>query len=147
MQGILTCLESVYSGERILMTSAAMRTEVLPGKIPPSVAEDFERFLSRKNVVVVDIDPRIGELSGKLRDFYINQSKLDGKRQLAPMDAIHLATAIHYEADAFHTFDDGGEGARKSRSLLSLNGNVAGHDLVICKPPVSGQLVLLELMP
>jgi hypothetical protein len=40
-------------------------------------------------------------------------------------DAIHLATAILYRADEFHTFDD---------QLIGLSGNVGGHRLIVCKP-------------
>jgi integrase len=50
--------------------------------------------------------------------------------------AKHLASAIHFEVDEFHTFDEGKKGGR---SLLSLDGDVAGHRLRICKPPV-GQM-------
>jgi predicted nucleic acid-binding protein len=142
MQGVFICLEAIQANEIVMMTSAIMKTEVLPGKIPPDVRSTFERFLCRRNVLVVDFDLRIGELSGELREFYATQAKVDGEPSLATADAIHLATAIHYAADAFYTFDDGGEGARKSRSLLSLNGNVGGHQLAVCKPPVKGQLRL-----
>jgi hypothetical protein len=54
-------------------------------------------------------------------------------------DAIHLATAIHYNADEFHTFDGSKprtpRDKRYTRSgLLLLDGNVAGHGLTVCKP-------------
>jgi predicted nucleic acid-binding protein len=142
MQGVSICLEAIQADEIIMMTSAMMKAEVLPGKIPPDVRSTFERFLCRRNVVLVDVDLRIGELSGELRDFYVKQAKVDGEAPVEAADAVHLATAIHYGADAFYTFDEGGEGARRSRSLLSLNGNVGGHQLVVCKPPVKGQLRL-----
>jgi len=142
MQGVFLCVEAINNNEITVMTSVIMKTEVLPGKIPPAVTESFHRLLCRRNVVLVDVDPRIAELAGQLRDFYVEQARRDGEPSLTFADSIHLATAIHYTADAFYTFDDGGEGARKSRSLLSLNGDVGGHQLVVCKPPVKGQLKL-----
>jgi hypothetical protein len=39
--------------------------------------------------------------------------------------SFHLATAIVYRVDEFHTFDSGGSG--KSLGLLSVSGNVGGH--------------------
>jgi hypothetical protein len=40
--------------------------------------------------------------------------------------AQHLATAIAVHVDEFHTFDED--------DLITKSGNVAGHNLVICKP-------------
>lgn len=48
-------------------------------------------------------------------------------------DAIHLASAILYDATEFHTFDGARAGANKA-GLLTLDGNVAGHRLKICAP-------------
>ena len=48
-------------------------------------------------------------------------------------DAIHLASAILYEATEFHTFDGVRSGVNKG-GLLTLDGNVAGHRLRICAP-------------
>ena len=50
-------------------------------------------------------------------------------------DALRLATAILYRADKFHTFDE--SNGRNSLGLLPLSGNVAGHNLTICKPIAS----------
>jgi hypothetical protein len=89
-------------------------------------------------VQLLDNDLRVSALAREIREYYEAQSKIDGLPRLTTPDAIHVATAIHYKADAFWTFDDGGYGGR---SLLSLNGNVAGHPLVVCKP-VATQLRL-----
>lgn len=72
-------------------------------------------------------------LAGEIRDYQRKSSKKDAIKNIRVPDAIHLASAIHYEAAEFHTFDgarrDGGVG-----KLLTLDGNVAGHRLRICTP-------------
>ena len=70
---------------------------------------------------------------------------------LAGTDAIHLATAIHYEAYEFHTFDGCRPGKPRNKDkkrcgLLQLNGDVAGHRLAVCKPSAQ-QLSLLKGVP
>jgi hypothetical protein len=65
-------------------------------------------------------------LAQEIRVFYRQRNK-----KLSVPDTTHLATAIHYRVDALYTFDED--------DLLPLNGNVAGHDLVICKPPLPRQ--------
>src|SRR5204863_497117 len=79
-------------------------------------------------------DPRIASLLADIKSFCRKLNSKDGRGELTDFDATHLATAIHYRASAFHTFDNGG---RRARGLLELNGNVAGYPLVICKPPLS----------
>jgi len=57
-------------------------------------------------------------------------------------DAIHLATAITYEADEFHTLDGAGK-KKRSTDLLKLGTKIAGrYNLLICKPegPQAGLL-------
>ena len=45
----------------------------------------------------------------------------------------YVASAIHYNASEFHTFD-GKRTGKNNGGLLTLNGNVAGHRLKICSP-------------
>jgi len=54
MQGVFLCVEAINNNEITVMTSVIMKTEVLPGKIPPAVTESFHRLLCRRNVVLVD---------------------------------------------------------------------------------------------
>jgi PIN domain len=61
-----------------------------------------------------------------------NHYAAKGKKTLSAPDAIHLATAILYRADEFHTFDS--DGSSRSLGLLPLSGDVGGHRLIICKP-------------
>jgi hypothetical protein len=52
---------------------------------------------------------------------------------------IHLATAVLYRADEFHTFDD---------QLIAFSGNVGGHKLIVCHPETkSPQLDLRKPKP
>lgn len=48
-------------------------------------------------------------------------------------DAFHLATALHYTVNEFHTLDGSGRHGRRT-DLLKLNGNVAGARLIIVQP-------------
>jgi hypothetical protein len=48
-------------------------------------------------------------------------------------DAFHLATALHYTVNEFHTLDGSGRHGRRT-DLLKLNGNVAGARLLIVQP-------------
>ena len=124
----------------ILVTSSLTRGEILETRIGDEAASKFQDFLKRPNVVEASADPRVTSLSSKIRDYY-QARKEAGKstKTLAVPDAVHLATAILYEVNQFHTFDDGKKS--KHLGLLGLSGTVAGHPLVICKPqPAQGRL-------
>jgi len=134
MDGVLEYVYLVEAKKVKLITSTLTRTEVFEANLTSEVREKYSKLLSRRNVQLIDADLRVTELARDLREYYQSQSNIDGLPGLTTADAIHLATAIHYKVDEFHTFDNGKKGGR---SLLSLNGNVAGHHLTICKPPVS----------
>lgn len=133
MQGLHEVVAEADSGNAVIVTSTIVRGEVLPSTMDADARTRFEGFLKRSNVLEAAVDPRISTLMGELRDYYKVQ-KDAGKitKALGGMDAVHLATAIHYDVDEFHTFDSGGKG--KQLGLLGLSGNVAGHTLIICKP-------------
>lgn len=133
MDGLRECLEKVEKGEVDLIISGMYEVEVLH-KSKPEVADKLIRILRRPNVSIMPVDIRVLQLAGIIRQYYVELKATDGKPALEQSDAIHLATAIHYQVDEFYTFDDG---KKKSRSLLSLDGNVAGHSLKIRKPPVT----------
>jgi predicted nucleic acid-binding protein len=127
MDGVRDCFEKVERGEIVLIVLRNMLfTEVKLKTL--DVADKFSQLMSRKTVEIPSLDLRVDRLATELRDYY---SK-NGKKELYRNDSLHLATAIHYKADAFYTFDNGKKGGI---SLLSLNGSVAGHPLLICKPP------------
>jgi predicted nucleic acid-binding protein len=131
MDGIYECVEEVEQNRVYLFTSVATVTEVFETDLSVEIKEMYSRLLKRRNVQRMDTDLRVSELAQKIREFYVLQNRTDNRGKLSHADAVHLATAIHYSADELWTFDDG---RHRGRGLLELNGNVAGHELVICKP-------------
>jgi predicted nucleic acid-binding protein len=132
MDGIRDIIQRMKRRDAKVMTSVLTTVEVLAAKIPVGIDSPFKDLLKRINRVSMDV--RVATLAHDLRNHYA----LLGRSIKAP-DAIHLATAIHYRADQFHTFDD---------QLLALSGNVGGHKLIICKPETkSPQLDLRKPKP
>lgn len=133
MNGIEEYITRIEDGKLVLVVSILVDAEVLDSSLSDETRRRLEGFQRRSNVHRATPDPRIMELSGELRDYYRREKHAGNiDNMLGTPDSIHLATAIHYDVDEFHTFDDGGKG--NSLSLLSLNGNVAGHRLTICRP-------------
>jgi predicted nucleic acid-binding protein len=133
MDGVYDAVDAVKTRRAIMMTAATTYGEIRKTK-HEHVWRAFESFMKRRNVRMVDVDPRIHALAAQLRDHYRTAHKSDGLGELKVMDSEHLAAAIRYKANMFYTFDNGQKG---DRGLLQLNGNVAGHKLVVCKPPVT----------
>ena len=92
------------------------------GDLTKDLQDKFTALLKRKDVLPVNVDRTISRLAGEIRDYYRGQSP---KQSIQGMDAIHLATAILYKVDEFHTFEP---------RIIRYNGNLAGHPLVICEP-------------
>jgi predicted nucleic acid-binding protein len=132
MDGVVEVVELVGKNQASIIVSDCISTEILTGKWPADGARKFEDLFKRRNVKRVPISPNITTMTQQIREFYHNK----GEKTVSPLDAVHLATAIVYKVDQMHTFDDGKKD-KKSRSLLDLNGNVAGLPLVICKPPAT----------
>ncbi len=90
----------------------------------------------RKNEGIAEtrtsVDIRVASLAHDLR----NHCVLHGRKILETPDSIHLATAIHYRAKEFHTFDN---------ELIALSGDVGGHKLIVCKPETNSPQ--LDLKP
>lgn len=134
MEGVKKVAELVLKDELILITSMLTRAEILQSKITPDQLAKYDKVTRRSNVVPQDLDLPVAVLTSKIRDYYINSDF-----ELLTPDAIHLATAIHYNADEFQTFDGCKQrtprNAKYTRcGLLLLDGNVAGHKLRVCKP-------------
>lgn len=125
MDGVIEIAEKINRNEAILITSHMLDVELLPCNLPSNAISLIDRFFKRKNIQKKPFDGRISPLAQQIRNKH---------PKLSSSDSIHLATAIYYQADQFHTFDNGGKGGL---SLISLNGNVAGYPLVICKPPIT----------
>lgn len=135
MEGVSKVAELVERGEVVLITSTLTRAEILLSKTSAESMKKYDLLLRRSNVVPHNVDLPIAKLTSGLMDFY-----LDSDFELLTPDAIHLATAIHYNAHEFHTFD-GCDPKRKPRrpkykrcGLLSLDKNVAGRALRILRP-------------
>ncbi len=108
---------------------------------------DF-RYNTREMSDSKRMDLTLRKIEGKrlqYRDYYQQRKTTDNLPTLTTPDAIHLATAIIYRANEFHTFDEHNE-TRKRRALLPLNGNVAGYPIVVCKPPIPPIPPQLELI-
>ncbi len=126
MDGLREVITRYKRREVRLVTSVLTQVEVLQSKMPAGINNAFADLLKRMTRVSVDI--KIAALAHDIRDHYVKS----GGKTLSVPDAIHLATAIQYRVDEFHTFD--GEGNSRYLGLLPLSGNVGGHKLTICKP-------------
>lgn len=133
MEGVYSWAERIDREEAVLVVSSLNRLEVLPTHLSSAQEEVFQNFLKRSNVMEVEMGARVIEKARELMDFY-QQLKPESGKILCRDDAIHLATAILYEVEEFHTFDEVGKG--RCLGLIPLSGNVAGHPLKILKPAV-----------
>lgn len=130
MDGVREVVARAKRREVKIMTSALTLVEVLDSKLPVGMDNLFKGMMRR--VRMISMDTKIAGVAHDLRDYYASRPSEFGGKLLATPDAIHLATAILYRADEFHTFDAGG--SSKSLGLIPLSGNVGGHRLLICKP-------------
>lgn len=141
MDGVSECFSRIERGEAIGVVSSAIWTELILDKQEVSKVQRLHMLLSGRRAQEVSIDKRVGRLSGEPRQHCIRQDEIDHLGTLTSVDAQHLAAAIHYNVGAFYTFDEGKKPNRedggRSRSLLSISGDVAGYPMTICKPPVT----------
>ena len=135
MDGVDDVADDIQKNHFILLTSVITDTEVLQSTLSDEAKTKLRDYFKRRNCQMVNADHRITRLSSEIRDYYQQQKKRDGLPSLTTPDAIHLATAIHYTVKEFHTFDERDD-PKKRRALIPLSGNVAGHNLIICKPPI-----------
>jgi predicted nucleic acid-binding protein len=137
MEGVFWAVQKIEKGQLRMMTSAAMRQEVITEKIGAAAEEKLTAFLDHKFVNLVGIDYSIGRLAGQIKNYYNRGPGKQPDRKMTDLDAQHLAAAIVYKVDAFYTFDEGKKGGL---NLLKLNGDVMGYPLKIIKPPLPPQL-------
>ena len=130
MDGVREVIARHKRREVKLITSVLTQIEVLQSKMPVGVGTSFIDLLKR--MTRAGIDSKIALLAHDLRDHYATLAASTGAKLLSTADAIHLATAIHYRVNEFHTFDETGDA--RHLGLLPLSGNVGGHKLKICKP-------------
>jgi predicted nucleic acid-binding protein len=124
LEGMEEIVKEVNSGKADLFTSEITKSEVLEGRMTPAQRDMFTKLFQRKNVISVDVSGRVLAIVKEIREW---------NYKISVPDAIHLATAILYGADEFHTTDGAGK-RKRAGDLIPLSGNVAGHNLKICAP-------------
>lgn len=142
MAGLAEVLELVDRGKAILMTSVLWRAEVFDSSLTTAQKKKLESIFDGRSVIELGIDSRIMTLTSEIRAMQSQSRKKDALKTLTVPDAVHLASAIHYGASEFHTFDGARKLGRNRGGLLTLDGNVGGHRLKICIP--KGDQFLLE---
>lgn len=133
MSGLAEVVEMIERGHAVLMTSVLWRAEVLDLHLTAMQRRRLDASFDGQSVIELQIDSRIMDLSSQIRSFHGASKKKETIKKISTPDAIHLASAIHYNASEFHTFD-GKRTGKNNGGLLTLNGNVAGHRLKICSP-------------
>ena len=133
MDGVREVINRLNKRQLSIMTSVLTITEISASKLPAGSDDLFEQVLQRPNVSKVSVDIKIARLARELRNYYITKNGVDGLTLTVP-DSLHLATAILYKPIEFHTFDERDNPKIKALGLLPLSGDVAGHNLTICKP-------------
>ena len=113
----------------MLWTSSLALAEAYKVKCDAKVLElaqardrEFEEFFEQSFVMEVQVDHDVAVMSRKLCRVHPELKK--------PTDGIHLASAVRWNADEFHTYDE--------KNLLPLDGKIKRMDgklLKICKPP------------
>lgn len=130
LDGIQDVVYDLERGKIILFTSTLTRTEIF--SLTPEQTQKYDALMQRRNLREIAPDARVTARSSAIREYYSARSM-----SVRVPDAIHLATAIIYEADEFHTLD----GIQK-KGLIRFNGNCAGFNLkIVCpyprnKPPL-----------
>ena len=145
MAGLAEVVEMVERGSAVLMTSVLWRAEVLDLHLTPMQRKRLESAFDGRTFLEVEINSRIMDLTSQIRSVQKGVKKKDVIKNIRVPDAIHLASAIHYGAQEFHTFD-GARAGKNTAGLLTLNGNVAGHRLKVCCPR-GQQLRIEDAMP
>lgn len=134
MDGLAEVIDLVERNKAVLMTSVLWRAEVLAGSLNDDQKRNLTRVFQNRYIQELSIDARVMDLAGEIRSYHKNKQQQKGTLQnIRVPDAIHLASALHYEAAEFHTFDGKKADGQKS-GLLTLDGNVGGRRLKICVP-------------
>jgi predicted nucleic acid-binding protein len=130
MAGVREVIARSKRREVTIATSVITTTEALESSLPAGMDTLFFGVLRRTQQI--GVDSKIARLAHDLRNWYATRAAEFNNKTLGVADALHLATAIIYRADEFHTFDR--RNRQNTLGLLPLSGNVGGNDLKICKP-------------
>ncbi|WP_082404580.1 MULTISPECIES: PIN domain-containing protein [Achromobacter] len=133
MAGLAEVLDMVDRGRAIVMISVLWRAEILDLRLTAAQKKQLELAFEGRSIVELEAGSKVMALAGEIRNFHKAAAKKGVLQNVRVPDAIHLATAVHYEATEFHTFDGARQGGN-SGGLITLDGNVAGHRLKICAP-------------
>ncbi|MBW8011690.1 MAG: type II toxin-antitoxin system VapC family toxin [Chloroflexi bacterium] len=139
MQGVGELVRLIDQEQLEIVTSTITIVEVLESRIQLNAYEIFREYFGRRNVHLLDVTREIAELSHEIRDYYQDDSS--GLTTVSTPDAIHLATAITFECDIFHTFDEINRPTRP-RALIPLPQPIAGRYAIPIQKPTPGQLAL-----
>lgn len=146
MENLYGVADRILRNEVLMFTSATAFGEIYESSLTTAQKDKLSATFDRSNTTVVNIDVAVGRLAAEIRQFYSKLSKIDGRPPMCYADAEHLAAAIIYKADEFHTFDRddkvGKDGISGCRGLLGLGTEVAGYPLRVCMP-VADQLGLV----
>ena len=110
IDGIEEMVRDVDNNRVKLITSIVTRTEILESRLNAEARDRFDKIFKRRNVVMINLDTRISDLSHDIRDFHYQQGHV-----LSTPDSQHLATAIIHNVDIFYTLD-GSEKKKKRES-------------------------------
>ena len=133
MDGVREVINRFKKRQLSIMTSVLTITEISSAKLPAGTEGLLEQVMERPNMSKLSVDIKIARLARDLRNHYIAKNGGSGMTLTVP-DSLHLATAILYKPTEFHTFDENDKPKQNALGLIPLNGNVAGHNLKICKP-------------
>lgn len=121
-------------GDIVLMTSALTRVEVFENQAPKKAIDAYRRLRERASFQEVALDPKIADRARLIREGIEAAGRSSGLPRLTTPDAIHLATALIYEADELHTDE-------KALASFSKHPDICPR-LLVC-PPRSNQDTLL----
>lgn len=132
IRGITYWRELADARKATIVTSTLTYGEVLTFDLTAEQYKTFEAFMAAR-VEVKDPSPRVMRKVRQLREHYLTVPKRKGqKHTLCLPDAIHLATAILFDCQEFHTFDE--KHKRRCTGLLKLGPLPDGGGPEICKP-------------
>lgn len=132
-------LEANKAKKNLITTSVLTHLECVPEKLDikkPGAKESYEGMFDGVHFIDQQISANILNLAKEIRGFYYKPPSVDdaGGKMMDTGDAIHLATAIIYEADEFHTRDDKRKGSKVP--LVSIY-EYSGTDKICGKYPLS----------
>ncbi len=134
MAGLREIAAKINNHEALLITSSIIDSEILQCTLDSTAQNMLNQIFKRRNFRKINTTNRVWTLAGEIRDYYQKRKEIDNLPTVTTPDSVHLATAILYEADEMHTYDQNNL-TGKRRALTPLSGNVAGiYRLTICKP-------------